>query len=85
MQHRAVVLIDIDVPLAQVEEGTFVILYAPEGPVFDNCKEMLAKLDDIGAEVVLVSDNEELVSGRPCALCDTCLKRILPEGNALYA
>ena len=54
-------------PLAQVEEGTFVILYAPEGPVFDNCKEMLAKLDDIGAEVVLVSDNEELVSGRPCA------------------
>ena len=31
-------------PLAQVDEGTFVILYAPEGPVFENCKEMLAKL-----------------------------------------
>ena len=52
-------------PLAQVDEGTFVILYAPEGPVFENCKEMLAKLDDIGAEVILVSDNEEIVAGRP--------------------
>lgn len=52
-------------PLAQVDEGTFVILYAPEGPVFENCKEMLAKLDEIGAEVVLVSDNEDIVAGRP--------------------
>lgn len=49
--------------LRQVDEGTFVILYAPEGPVFENCKEMLAKLDEIGAEVVLVSDNEDIVAG----------------------
>lgn len=55
-------------PLAQVDEGTFVILYASEGPVFENCKEMLAKLDSIGAEVILVSDNEEIVANRPLAI-----------------
>lgn len=51
-------------PLAQVDEGTFVILYAPEGPVLDNCKEMLEKLDSLGAEVVLVSDNVSILEGR---------------------
>ena len=52
-------------PLAQVDEGTVVILYAAEGVVFENCREMLAKLDSIGAEVILVSDNDEITAGRP--------------------
>ncbi|PKM61225.1 MAG: glutamine--fructose-6-phosphate aminotransferase, partial [Firmicutes bacterium HGW-Firmicutes-21] len=55
-------------PLAQVDEGTVVILYASEGVVFENCKEMLAKLDLLGAEVILVSDNEEITTGRLLAL-----------------
>ncbi|MEG1742671.1 MAG: SIS domain-containing protein [Clostridia bacterium] len=59
-------------PLAQVDEGTFVILYAPKGVVFDNCKEMLAKLDSIGAEVVLVTDDEDLAKDRRFAF-------VLPE------
>ena len=54
-------------PLAQVDKDTPVILYAAKGPVFDNCKEMLAKLDDIGAEVILVSDDSDLVAGRKLA------------------
>lgn len=52
-------------PLAQVDLGTFVILYAGEGVVFENCKEMLEKLDSLGAEVVLVSDNDSIISKRP--------------------
>ena len=55
-------------PLAQVEKGTVVILYAANGPVFENCKEMLLKLDSIGAEVILVSDNEEIVKDRALAV-----------------
>jgi len=55
-------------PLAQVDEGTVVILYAAEGVVFDNCKEMLVKLDSIGAEVILVSDNDEILANRPLAI-----------------
>lgn len=51
-------------PLAQIEEGTMVILYAPKGPVFDNCVEMLNKLEDLGAEVILVSDDSEIVKDR---------------------
>lgn len=51
-------------PLAQVDDGTFVILYAAEGPVFDNCREMLAKLDSLGAEVIVVSDNDEILKDR---------------------
>ena len=52
-------------PLAQVDKDTFVILYAAEGPVFQNCQDMLAKLDDIGAEVIVVSDNDEIIKNRP--------------------
>lgn len=55
-------------PLAQVEEGTVVILYAAEGPVFDSCREMLTKLDSIGAEVILVSDNDEITAERPLTI-----------------
>lgn len=55
-------------PLAQVDEGTVVILYAAEGAVFENTKEMLAKLDSIGAEVILVSDNDEIIANRNLAI-----------------
>jgi glucosamine--fructose-6-phosphate aminotransferase (isomerizing) len=55
-------------PLAQVDEGTVVILYAPEGVVFENCREMLTKLDSLGAEVILVSDNEEITKDRAQAV-----------------
>ena len=51
-------------PLAQVEVDTPVFLYASKGPVFKDCLEMLAKLDDIGAEVIVVSDDKELVESR---------------------
>lgn len=55
-------------PLAQIEEGTVVILYVAEGVLFDDCKKMLEKLDSIGAEVILVSDNEEITADRPLAI-----------------
>jgi len=54
-------------PLAQIEEGTPVILFAAKGPCFANAHEMLQKLDGIGAEVILVSDDAGIVCGRPLA------------------
>ena len=51
-------------PLAQIEQGTPVMLFAGKGPCYSNALEILQKLDEIGAEVILVSDNAELTAGR---------------------
>lgn len=54
-------------PFAQVENGTPVILYAADGPCLANAKEMLDKLDSVGAETIIVSDNADFINGRSLA------------------
>lgn len=51
-------------PLAQVHEGTLVIVMAPEGPVSGDALEMMDKLDRIGANVFVLSDNAGIIGGR---------------------
>lgn len=74
-------------PLAQVEPETVVILYAAEGPVFDDTKKMLEKLDELEAEVILVTDSAELAKDRKLAFvmpnlgCDCAA----PFFNAVFA
>lgn len=52
-------------PFAQLDNGTPVILYAADGVCLDNAKDMLARLDTVGAETILVSDNADILAGRP--------------------
>lgn len=54
-------------PLAQIEKGTPVILFAPVGPCFSNAVEMYDKLTVMGAEVILVSDNASFTENKPLA------------------
>lgn len=55
-------------PFAQVENGTPVILYAADGPCLANAKEMLDKLDSVGAETIVVSDNADFIKNRQRAI-----------------
>lgn len=47
-------------PLAQVHEGALAIVMSAEGPVYNDSTDMIKKLDEIGAEVLVITDNEEL-------------------------
>ena len=47
-------------PLAQVEEDSLVIVLAAEGPVYDDSIAMIERLHEIGAEVLVITDNERL-------------------------
>lgn len=55
-------------PMAQVKKGDVVVVLAPEGPVAGDAMEMIAKLDGIGARVVVVSDSEDILEGRDLQL-----------------
>lgn len=47
-------------PLAQVEENALVIVLAAQGPVFDDSINMITRLHEIGAEVLVITDDEGL-------------------------
>lgn len=49
-------------PMAQVAPGTLVFVIAPEGPVFDDAKSILGRLVGLGAEVIVITDSDELES-----------------------
>ena len=51
-------------PLAQVKEGSLVIVLAPKGPVYDDALEMIDELDRIGADVLIITDDKELPAKR---------------------
>ena len=48
-------------PFAMVEEGTPVLFYMPNGPVKEDSLSMLKKLQDVGADVLVISDDDELL------------------------
>ncbi|MEA4831053.1 MAG: SIS domain-containing protein [Oscillospiraceae bacterium] len=55
-------------PFAQVEANTIAILYADKGPVYKDAVEMLYKLENAGAEVLLISDDPVLCEGRELSI-----------------
>jgi glucosamine--fructose-6-phosphate aminotransferase (isomerizing) len=48
-------------PVAQVAENDFVIVLAAKGAVLDDAIEIIAKLKDIGADILVISDDSETV------------------------
>lgn len=55
-------------PFAMIEKDMPVIVYAPEGPSLEDVSGMIRKLKDHEAEIVVVSDNEELQRYGDCFL-----------------
>lgn len=49
-------------PFAMIEKDMPVILYAPEGPSMKDTLEMANKLKQAGAEIVVVSNNREMLA-----------------------
>lgn len=54
-------------PFAMVEKDMPVMLFAPEGPSLEDLSEMAAKLKAVQAELLIVSNNEELLELAQCA------------------
>jgi glucosamine--fructose-6-phosphate aminotransferase (isomerizing) len=74
-------------PYAMIEKNMPVIVIAPEGPSLKDMKEMILKLKGSGAEIVVVSNNNELLELGDCALRipDTDNDILSPFYNALIA
>lgn len=51
-------------PLAQIYPTDLVFVLAADGAMLEDAKKMTAKLEEIGAEVFLVSDNDEILENR---------------------
>jgi glucosamine--fructose-6-phosphate aminotransferase (isomerizing) len=50
-------------PFAMVEQGTPVIIFAPEGPSLGDAKEMAEKLHGVEAEIILVTNAKREFEG----------------------
>ena len=61
-------------PLAQIYENEPVFLFAVKGPAFEDALAMLERLDGIGAEVITVTDDEELAK-RPLSVRIPAIRR----------
>ena len=55
-------------PLAQVEENALVIVLAAKGPVFDDSMAMIERLHQIGAEVLVITDDDSLAGSEQFAV-----------------
>ncbi len=60
-------------PLAQVEENALVIVLAAKGPVFDDSIAMIERLHQIGAEVLVITDDDQLARSEQFAVQVPCL------------
>lgn len=54
-------------PYAMIEGGMPVVIFAPSGPSLNDVKEMIFKLKESGAELIIVSDLEELRMKGDCS------------------
>ena len=74
-------------PFAMVERDTPVFVYAPDGPSRNDMDAMTDKLKNVGAEVIVISNVEEILSKGETALRipATDDDRISPFYNALVA
>jgi glutamine---fructose-6-phosphate transaminase (isomerizing) len=48
-------------PFAMIDEHTPVLIYAPKGPAFSDSVEMIDKLKSVGAEIILISNDQQLL------------------------
>lgn len=48
-------------PFAMVDEGMPVFMYVPDGPIKQDSYEMIKKLQDVGADIFMVSDDDALL------------------------
>lgn len=55
-------------PLAQVTGNDLVIVLAAKGKVFDDAKAMINRVHEIGAEVFVITDDEELMKSEKYAV-----------------
>lgn len=55
-------------PIAMVEENTPVFVLAPNGPGYNDCVAMIERLNEIGAEVLVVSGNANAIQLSPYAI-----------------
>ncbi len=55
-------------PIAQVKEGSLVFVLAPKGPVYTDTLAMIERLDSMNADVLVLTDDEELASQRTNSL-----------------
>lgn len=49
-------------PFAMIEEGTPVVMFVPNGPAAEDSKAMIEKLKNVGADILMVSDSDELLA-----------------------
>lgn len=54
-------------PFAMIENGTPVLVYAPEGPSLKDTVEMIHKLKNSGAELIIISNKPEILELGDCA------------------
>lgn len=54
-------------PYAMIENGMPVVIFAPSGPSLNDVKEMILKLKESGAELIIISDDEELRAQGDCS------------------
>ncbi len=66
-------------PYAMIEKDMPVVVFAPNGPSAKDVKEMIAKLKDSGAELVIISDNKDL------AVSGDCFFEIPPTDNDILS
>lgn len=74
-------------PYAMIERNTPVIVYAPDGPSQSDVKEMIVKLKGSGAELIIISNNQELQELADCffAIPATSNDVLSPFYNAVIA
>ncbi len=54
-------------PYAMIEAGMPVFVFAPDGPSLNDVKEMIGRLKESGAELIVISDVEELRAQGDCS------------------
>ncbi len=55
-------------PIAQIQDGTLSIVLAAKGPVYDDAMAMIHRLDSMNADVLVLTDDEELAAKRSNSL-----------------
>ena len=63
-------------PFAMVEEGTPILFYMSDGPAKDDSYEMIRKLQDVGADILMVSDDESLLKEGSVGFQIPCAKKL---------
>lgn len=55
-------------PFAMIERNMPVIVFAPEGPSLKDVIEMIGKIKNAGAELIIVSNNDEALNKGDCSI-----------------